>query len=231
MSSASEPTVPSQTVHPITRVSATCSRCGLPTLTCLCEQLQPISTRSRFILLTRPKERARASNTGRLLKLLTPDSTDIIVWERNQPDPELLKQLQAHPSAYLVFPPEPDTPPESLVSELSLASSANPPLSPLFILIDGTWQEARKISRKSAYLQALPRLSLPGELHSDYTLRERQPAGSLCTIEAAIECLKLAAEPAAAEHLQAHFRLFLKHYQAGLCGHAVKAETSTETPA
>ncbi len=41
-------------------------------------------------------------------------------------------------------------------------------MRPLFILLDGTWSEARKMFRKSPYLEHLPVLSLAPEQLSRY---------------------------------------------------------------
>ena len=185
-------------------------------LTCICQKISPITTQARFIILSSQKETVRASNTGRLLKLINPRATDIILWERKQPSADLLERLRHHANAYLVFPPESETGKSRAVSRVSGPA-------PLFILLDGTWQEARKIARKSEYLDSLPLLAFPEDVSSGYTLREGQKSGSLCTIEAAMECLELSAEWACAQQLRQAFDLFQQHYLAGLSGHRVKA--------
>ncbi|PKL74219.1 MAG: hypothetical protein CVV27_21640, partial [Candidatus Melainabacteria bacterium HGW-Melainabacteria-1] len=141
-----------------------CGQCALPQLTCICALIQPISTQARFVMLSAAKEFERPSNTGRLLKLLNPDATTIIGWERKRPSAELLQILQTQPEAYLVFPASSDSQTSRLVSQVRGPA-------PLFILLDGTWQEARKIQRKSDYLDALPLLALPEDLQSAYPLR------------------------------------------------------------
>jgi DTW domain-containing protein YfiP len=159
-------------VHPITRLAASCARCGLPAMACLCGRLTSLTTRARFVLLTSRKELARASNTGRLLRLLNPERTEILVWERDRSPQALLQHLQAA-DVWLVYPPE-QAGPQSLPD---LAPGAEP----VFVLLDGTWQEARKMIRKSAYLAKLPRLALAAPA-SGYALRANHRAGTLCTI-------------------------------------------------
>jgi DTW domain-containing protein YfiP len=69
-----------------------------------------------------------------------------------------------------------------------------------FILLDGTWQEARSMFRKIPQLQQLPRLSLQASAPSVYTLRkdfgwkdrfsEHASDTLLCTSEVAAELLQ-----------------------------------------
>ncbi len=63
---------------------------------------------------------------------------------------------------------------------------------PLFILLDATWTEARKIFRKSPYFDRLPILSLLPDRLSRYRLRRSTRSEHLCTAEVAALCLELA---------------------------------------
>jgi len=85
----------------------------------------------------------------------------------------------------------------------------------LFIMLDGTWTEARKMFRKSPWLDALPVMSLSFTTPSNYQLREAHGEGQHCTAEVAAELLAQAGDLAAAQALSAHFTLFRQHYLAG----------------
>ncbi|MDD2713722.1 MAG: DTW domain-containing protein [Simplicispira sp.] len=92
------------------------------------------------------------------------------------------------------------------------ASAAAPARRPLFVLLDATWPEARKMFRKSPYLDALPVLSLqPGEL-SRYQLRRSRRGDHWCTSEVAALCLALAGDLLAAHTLQTYLDVFTHHY-------------------
>ncbi len=66
-------------------------------------------------------------------------------------------------------------------------------------MLDGTWTEARKMFRKSPYLDALPIISVDLSRISAYHLREAHADGQYCTAEVAITLLDLAGDaPAAA---------------------------------
>jgi DTW domain-containing protein YfiP len=83
---------------------------------------------------------------------------------------------------------------------------------PLFILLDATWTEARKIFRKSPYLDGLPILSLLPEKLSRYRLRRSTRSEHLCTAEVASLCLDLAGDTQASAALDAYFDVFSQHY-------------------
>jgi DTW domain-containing protein YfiP len=76
------------------------------------------------------------------------------------------------------------------------------------VLIDATWQEARKIYNHSPYLRAAPRVVLEANTASSYRLRRNQPEGGLCTAECVIEILRKQGEDNAADRLEAAFTQF-----------------------
>ena len=90
---------------------------------------------------------------------------------------------------------------------------------PLFIMLDGTWTEARKMFRKSPYLDALPIISVDLSRISAYHLREAHADGQYCTAEVAIALLDLAGDAPAAAALGEHFTRFRTRYLAGKTQH------------
>jgi DTW domain-containing protein YfiP len=108
----------------------------------------------------------------------------------------------------VVFPGEYVEPPERVVTEISPVAGKRP----LFVLLDATWSEARKMFRKSPYLNHLPVLSLQPEQLSNYRLRRSKRDDHLCTSEVAALCLELAGETHAADTLSAYLDVFTSHY-------------------
>ncbi len=94
---------------------------------------------------------------------------------------------------------------------------------PLFIMLDGTWTEARKMFRKSPWLDAFPVMSLNVTSPSRYTLREAHGEGQHCTAEVAAALLEQAGDAAAADALQQHFTRFRQAYLAGKPHHPAHA--------
>jgi len=97
-----------------------------------------------------------------------------------------------------------------VVSEVRLEEGKRP----LFILLDATWSEARKMFRKSPYLEHLPVLSLEPEQLSRYKLRRSKRDDHFCTAEVAALCLELAQDTIASEVLDAYLDVFSTHYLA-----------------
>jgi len=123
----------------------------------------------------------------------------------------LLQDPQWQP--YLVFPGEFVEPPERVIHALPEAQ-ADSGQRPLFILLDATWSEARKMFRKSPYLDRFPVLSLLPEQLSRYRLRRSKRDDHLCTAEVAALCLGLAGDEQAAAALDAYLDVFAERYLA-----------------
>ena len=83
---------------------------------------------------------------------------------------------------------------------------------PLLVLLDATWPEARKMFRKSPYLNHLPVLSLAPEQVSRYVLHRSRRGDHFCTAEVAALCLELAGDSHAAQTLDAYLDVFTHHY-------------------
>ncbi|WP_220266356.1 tRNA-uridine aminocarboxypropyltransferase [Enterobacter sp. Colony194] len=200
-----------------------CQRCLLPLKQCLCETLQPAIARSRFCLVMFDTEPMKPSNTGRLIADVLPD-TAAFQWSRTEP-PQAMIELVNDPAyqPMVVFPASYADPQREVLS--APPSSGKPPL---FIMLDGTWTEARKMFRKSPYLDALPVISVDLSKTSAYRLREAHGDGQYCTAEVAIALLELAGDTPAAQGLADHFTLFRERYLAGKPHHQGNV-TATET--
>ena len=194
-----------------------CERCRLPASHCVCEWRPSVPTRAGMCLLMGDIESLKPSNTGWLIADVVPD-TFAFGWSRTQPDPGFVALL-ADPAwqPVVVFPGD-LVEPQRVVSDLSGLTPAPAPGAPttgprpLFVLLDGTWTEARKMFRKSPHLQTLPVLSLDPGHASTYRLRRSQFDHHFCTAEVAAMCLHMAGDEAAASALSAWLQVFSHHY-------------------
>ncbi|MEX5557377.1 tRNA-uridine aminocarboxypropyltransferase [Pseudomonas rhodesiae] len=186
-----------------------CSGCRVIAQYCLCAWRPEVAARSAMCLLMHDVEPMKPSNTGWLIADVIKDTT-AFAWSRTEVDPELLLLL-ADPQwqPYVVFPGE-FVAPERVVSAVTVGEGRRP----LFILLDGTWSEARKMFRKSPYLEHLPVLSLAPEQLSRYKLRRSKRDDHFCTAEVAALCLELAEDAVASEVLDAYLDVFSAHYLA-----------------
>ena len=194
-----------------------CPACRLALSHCLCAWPPRVEAQSAVCLLMHDVEALKPSNTGWLIADVLAD-TSAFGWLRTTVDPALpalLSEPQWQP--YLVFPGE-YAAPERVVSEVRLA----PGKRPLFVLLDATWTEARKMFRKSPYLDSLPVLSFKPEQLSRYRLRRSRRGDHLCTAEVAALCLELAGDQRAGEALDAYLDVFSLHYLAAKAPRAVE---------
>ena len=158
-------------------------------------------------------EPLKPSNTGWLVADVVTD-TFAFGWARTETDPALLTLLSDPQwQAYVVFPGE-YAAPERVVTSVQrpVAPCAATDKRALFILLDGTWAEARKMFNRSPYLATLPVLSLQPDHKSEYKLRRSRRDDHFCTSEVAAICLALAGEDLVAQTLAAYLDVFTHHY-------------------
>ena len=187
-----------------------CLGCGFH-YNCLCDAVPKLDSQVRIELLMHETEAGRANNTGKLLENTLPLCRQH-VWHRKEPPLELLTLL-ADPAAqpYLVFPGE---------GAITLEKAVKRPISkpeakPIhFIIIDATWQQARKILRQSPWLEDIPIVTLPDGLTTRYTLRRNQPEGSLCTCEVGMVLMDALGETENAAVVGKYFDKFMLVFEA-----------------
>jgi len=186
-----------------------CAGCRLLPHYCMCTLRPVVATQAGVCLVMADIEPLKPSNTGWLVADVVAD-TFAFGWTRTAVDPALLALL-ADPQwqPYLVFPGD-NVAPDRVVTDVLLPAPSGK--RPLFVLLDATWPEARKMFRKSPYLDHLPLLSLQPEQLSRYRLRRTRNDGHLCTSEVAALCLELAAEGHAAQTLNAYLDVFAHRY-------------------
>ncbi|CAD5108324.1 tRNA-uridine aminocarboxypropyltransferase [Zestomonas carbonaria] len=184
-----------------------CPQCRVMAGYCLCAWRPQVASRSGMCLLMHDVEALKPSNTGWLIADVV-ERTSAFGWSRTEVDPRL-PALIADPQwqPCVVFPGE-YAAPGRVVDEVRVEEGRRP----LFILLDATWTQARKMFRKSPYLDHLPVLSLQPEQVSRYRLRRSRREEHLCTAEVAALCLELAGDEQAARALDAYLDVFSLHY-------------------
>jgi DTW domain-containing protein YfiP len=189
-----------------------CADCRLVPSHCLCAFRPTVATSAGACLLMADVEPLKPSNTGWLVADVVTD-TFAFGWARTETDPALLALL-ADPQwqPYLVFPGEYAAPERVVRSIEPAATQGRSGKRPLFVLLDATWTEARKMFRKSPCLDHLPVLSLEPDQISGYKLRRSRRDDHFCTSEVAALCLSLAGETLAEQTLAAYLDVFTHHY-------------------
>jgi DTW domain-containing protein len=194
-----------------------CSTCYLSSDVCICAWTPTIHTSAQFWLLMHPDECRKPTNTARLIGASIPH-TRFFLWYRTVPPAELIALLtDCQFTPYLLVPHGDATLFEGLRERPWL-----PGRVPAFVLLDGTWSQARKMLHRSPYLQGIPRLAIQPRAPSTYRLRCQRCAQHLSTVEVAIALLAQLDEMTASHVLHAYFRVFAERSMAARHGHPLK---------
>ncbi|ARD21763.1 tRNA-uridine aminocarboxypropyltransferase [Shewanella japonica] len=188
----------------------------------------------KIVLLTHQKEISRVNNTGRCVTTILKDDALVVVWDRVNPDLQLLNMIntckvgllypdnqqlsdakvpeatvqqplcQMHPNVEQIKEHRQEQHQERNQDQnREQQQKTNQDKFDALILIDATWQEARKIYNRSDYLKALQKISISSQHESIYQLRRNQVEGGLCTAECAAHILLASGEPQKAEQIMA----------------------------
>ncbi|MBE0459564.1 tRNA-uridine aminocarboxypropyltransferase [Pseudoalteromonas prydzensis] len=188
-----------------------CEQCLIAKHYCICDGVEQAECDAAVCMLMYHNESFKPSNTGRLIAEIVPDN-HAFRWDRTEPDAKLLALLSDPQYQPMVIFPATDV---EDATRVITDVQEQPNKRPLFIFLDGTWREAKKMIRKSPYLDSLPVLSITAEKLSDYRLRVAPHAHQLGTAEVAIMVLALAGEADAATKLEQHFMKFRDAYLLG----------------
>jgi DTW domain-containing protein YfiP len=156
----------------------------------------------------------KPSNTGRLIADLIPD-TYAYIWSRTEPNGEMLGLLN-DPKWYpiIIFPAE-YSQAERVIDPQARLLTIPKDKRPLFILLDGTWSQGKKMFRKSPYLDSFPVLSFTPEKISEYLVRKASKDNQLATAEVASLALEKLGETDNAHLLALLFATFSENYLLG----------------
>ena len=126
----------------------------------------------RIVLLTHINEQLRPTNTGQLLLTKPsvtaesdhPGSSVVVTWEGRGDNAKIAEVVKNLEQPILIWT---DAPKRVRESETSVLSAG-----PTYIILDGTWQEAKKILRYGPEsLRSIPRMRLEPTFKSTYKLR------------------------------------------------------------
>ena len=190
-----------------------CDQCRIDLRYCMCDLRPNAESNASFLLLFYDDEVLKPSNTGKLIADLIPD-TYAFLWQRTEVSAALLTLLSdTRWFPIVVFPSE-------YVEQSRVVFEDKPLIDegkrPLFILLDGSWREAKKMYRNSPYLDGFPVLSINPAHISKYIVRKATRDYQLATAEVASFVLDSIDEPHNGNLLRAWFDLFSYRYQQGV---------------
>ena len=176
-------------------LTARCPECLLRPEWCYCSEVPTLHIQTKIIVIRHWKERLRTSNTGRLVQRAIPGTVLMDYGAPDAPfdiDPELLS------GAALLFPDgdQCDAQPDTLV------------------VVDGSWPQARRMTRRVPGLLSLPRLHLSPPTTARARIRRAPAPTAMATIEAVARALDHLEGPGTGAPLDALFARFVTMHKA-----------------
>jgi DTW domain-containing protein YfiP len=155
----------------------------------------------RFVIVRHRYEKHRQSNTGAVAHRVLENSELVGFGDRGE-SVDLESLCDNNRDNFVLFPIEGASP-------LERAMLPDPEQTSIIVL-DSSWRQARRMSRRIAGLRTLPFLSLPPAEVPDWQLRRASGPATQTTIEAIATAVEILGHSAAAGELRAAHELFAK---------------------
>jgi DTW domain-containing protein YfiP len=162
----------------------------------MCGEITPVATRTRVMIVRHFKERFRSSNTGRIAAMALCGAEIVEHGPRERGD------VRPEPGTWLAWPEGP------------AAHEAPRPPPARLVFLDASWQQARRMRTRLAWLRGLPVLSLPIGPVPRARMRESPGDDRVSTIEAIAAALRLLEGEAPAAELERLFAIMIDRVRA-----------------
>jgi len=163
---------------------ASCPDCLRPGPACWCPHLPNprVVTKTKLVVLQHPGELKRNIRTCKMLELgLAPGCCTVYTGRKFPSNNTSLAKILGDPTTRILYPGPQSTPLSSL-----------PPSSvSTLIILDGTWDQARKLFSRNPILQAVPKVSINLSTPSEYVVRTQPSAGCMSTLEVGVHSVAI----------------------------------------
>lgn len=163
-----------------------CYKCYRPESSCMCEHINAIDTKTKFIILMHPKEFKKVKNNTGFLTHLTLSNSEVFIGIDFSDNRRINEIIDTHES-YILFPSKDAV----SLSDENLTLQNNQPKPMAIFLIDSTWSCTRKIFTVSENLKRLKHMSFTTDRVSQYGIKEQPKLNYLSTIESTLVVLEL----------------------------------------
>ncbi|MCX4248022.1 tRNA-uridine aminocarboxypropyltransferase [Paraliomyxa miuraensis] len=180
-----------------------CDRCGLHLGLCVCDRFPTVESSAALVVVRHIRERFKPTNTGRWLADMIPGTVLTHFGQREPPfDPSPLQRPDVRFS--VLFPRE-----DATVLDAEGLARLRAELAPGqrlgFVLLDGTWHQCSRMSRRVPVVQDLPCVALPPGPPSRWGVRTQHDERGLSTFEAGLRLVSLVDGPQRAAPLRELF--------------------------
>lgn len=188
-----------------------CGDCGLHTQLCVCAERPQLALQTKIIVVQNNKERHKPTNTGRLLPQILAGCELLHVGERGVGfDPAPL--CRPDHDYLLIFPrvrdpegPDPEPAPVLDSRRFAVRRVERPEAIQTVVLLDGTWAQCSRMSRRFDTLAQMQAFALPDGPPSHWGVRTPSEPSRISTFEAAVRVIELAEGRGPAAAMQAYF--------------------------
>jgi DTW domain-containing protein len=188
-----------------------CLDCGLHRELCVCAERPQLELRTGFVVVQNNKERHKPTNTGRMIPQVLRGAELLYFGERDvEFDASSLTRADRDP--LLIFPrvgdpegPAPESAPILSAELIAERRAARPEARLTIVLLDGTWAQCSRMSRRLPVLASMQAFALPEGPASHWGVRTPSEPSRISTYEAAIRVVELAEGPEPAAQMQAYF--------------------------
>jgi DTW domain-containing protein len=188
------------------KIEKHCPRCRLRHVICLCNEIPNLKTNTFISLIVHQKEFYLPSTTSYYTQLALPKSCEILIRGKKDQPLILEKDLEFKGLPIILFPDE-----DSEILDHKWVEN-NP--GPYHLIVpDGTWSQAKKVTKREAFLKDIKRVKLKNNKDSKYKLRHAPATDKLCTLESIIMALRfLERENIVADKLNTFFDLVVERH-------------------
>lgn len=188
-----------------------CAECGVHPQLCVCAQRPWLDLETALLIVRSNKERNKPTNTARMLPQLLRNAELVHHGERGV---EFDTSVLTRPDRdyLLIFPrvddPEGPSPKPAPILDAELLAerrAARPDAMLTIVLLDGTWAQCSRMSRRVPELASMQAVALPEGLPSHWGVRMASDPSRLSSFEAAIRVIELCEGPRAALSMQTYF--------------------------
>jgi DTW domain-containing protein YfiP len=183
-----------------------CARCGKPPGVCICDRVEPVTTKLKVVILQHPQEDDAVLGTAKLVGLTLPNAEIRVGLSWASIEHALgVKNLERERWAVLAAAKLPKPIPEAERHTPVLVMDRKGRLRDLqrhglegIIVLDGTWSQAKTLWWRNAWLLKLPLIVLTPTEPSLYGRLRKAPRKEwVSTLEAVGDVLPALGEPAA----------------------------------
>lgn len=163
--------------------------CGLNAVLCACDLVPTLRLATPLVVVQAMRERFKPTNTGRLLARMV-EGTPIVYFGQREPPFDTTAFEDASIDFRVLFPRD-----DAEILHVEEGGAVVPAPAPGkrlgFVLLDGTWHQCSRMSRRVPVVQGLPCVALPPGPPSVWAVRTQHDVRGLSTFEAGLRLLEL----------------------------------------